>query len=129
MTVDEVPPIDAQSGPHASVLPLAVDLRDVHKSFGTVQAIRGINLQIRAGEVMAYLGPNGAGKTSTIDIILGLSRPTSGKVTVYGMTPRQAITKGLISAVMQTGGLAQGPHRRGDRVLRLQAVRREPAGS
>ena len=54
---------------------------------------------------MAFLGPNGAGKTSTIDIILGLSRPTAGEVTVYGMTPRQAITKGLISAVMQTGGL------------------------
>ncbi len=54
---------------------------------------------------MAFLGPNGAGKTSTIDLILGLSQPTSGEVDVYGMTPRRAITKGLVSAVMQTGGL------------------------
>ena len=103
--VDAASQPDAQSESDTSVLPLAVDLRDVHKSFGAVQAIKGIDLQIRIGEVMAFLGPNGAGKTSTIDIILGLSRPTSGKVTVYGMTPRQAITKGLISAVMQTGGL------------------------
>jgi ABC-2 type transport system ATP-binding protein len=100
-----MPQNDPRNGSHTSVLPLAVDLRDMYKSFGAVHAIRGINLQIRAGEVMAFLGPNGAGKTSTIDIILGLSRPTSGQVTVYGMSPRQAITKGLVSAVMQTGGL------------------------
>lgn len=86
---------------HAS----AVTLRDVHKSFGTVQAVCGVDLTIRAGEVLAFLGPNGAGKTSTIDMILGLSRPTAGQVEVYGMPPRRAITKGLVSAVMQTGGL------------------------
>jgi len=51
------------------------------------------------------LGPNGAGKTSTIDIILGLSRQTSGQALVFGMHPRQAVTRGLVSAVMQTGGL------------------------
>ena len=66
---------------------MAVELRGVHKTFGSVQAVRGIDLTMRSGEVVAFLGPNGAGKTSTIDIILGLSR------------------KGLISAVMQTGGL------------------------
>jgi ABC-2 type transport system ATP-binding protein len=54
---------------------------------------------------MAFLGPNGAGKTSTIDMILGLSRPDAGEVEVYGMAPRQAVRKGLVSAVMQTGGL------------------------
>ena len=48
---------------------------------------------------------NGAGKTSTIDIILGLAQPSAGEVTVYGLTPRRAIIKGLVSAVMQTGGL------------------------
>lgn len=51
------------------------------------------------------LGPNGAGKTSTIDIILGLSLQTSGQALVFGMHPRQAVTRGLVSAVMQTGGL------------------------
>jgi ABC-2 type transport system ATP-binding protein len=84
---------------------LAVHLRDVHKSFGSVEAVRGVDLTIRSGEVMAFLGPNGAGKTSTIDIILGLSQPTAGEVSVYGTTPRRAITKGLVSAVLQTGGL------------------------
>jgi ABC-2 type transport system ATP-binding protein len=88
-----------------AVLPLAVDLRGVHKTFGSVQAVRGVSLAIGSGEVMAFLGPNGAGKTSTIDMILGLSRPAAGAVEVYGMAPRQAVRKGLVSAVMQTGGL------------------------
>jgi ABC-2 type transport system ATP-binding protein len=84
---------------------VAVDLVDVRKNFGSVQAVRGVSLGIESGEIVALLGPNGAGKTSTIDMILGLSRPTSGNVSVYGMQPRQAITHGLVSAVMQTGGL------------------------
>ena len=84
---------------------LAVDLVNVHKSFGSVQAVRGVDLAIDTGEIVAFLGPNGAGKTSTIDIILGLSRPSTGVVSVFGMQPRQAITRGLVSAVMQTGGL------------------------
>ena len=86
-------------------LPLAVDLRGVHKSFGSVQAVRGVALTIGSGEVMAFLGPNGAGKTSTIDMILGLSRPDAGAVEVYGMAPRQAVRKGMVSVVMQAGGL------------------------
>ena len=88
-----------------AVWPPAVDLRDVHKSFGSVQAVRGVALTIGSGEVIAFLGPNGAGKTSTIDMILGLSRPTAGAVKVYCMAPRQAVRKGLVSAVMQAGGL------------------------
>ena len=83
----------------------AVDLRAVRKSFGPVDAVRGIDLTIRPGEVLAFLGPNGAGKTSTIDMILGLTQPSSGEVRVYGMPPRHAVAKGLVSAVMQTGGL------------------------
>jgi ABC-2 type transport system ATP-binding protein len=86
-------------------MPLAVDLRAVHKTFGTVRAVRGIDLDVRPGEVVAFLGPNGAGKTSTIDMILGLSEPTSGEVNLYGMQPRDAVARGLVSAVLQTGGL------------------------
>jgi ABC-2 type transport system ATP-binding protein len=89
----------------ASSLPLAVDLRGLYKNFGAVQAVKGIDLDIESGEIVAVLGPNGAGKTSTIDMILGLSQPTAGEVSVYGMHPRQAIARGLVSAVMQTGGL------------------------
>jgi ABC-2 type transport system ATP-binding protein len=88
-----------------STAPLAVELKDVRKHFGHVQAVRDIDVSIASGEIVAMLGPNGAGKTSTIDIILGLSRPTSGKVSVFGMQPRQAVACGLVSAVMQTGGL------------------------
>ncbi|MHB1432751.1 MAG: ABC transporter ATP-binding protein [Streptosporangiaceae bacterium] len=84
---------------------LAIDLRAVRKNFGAVQAVRGVDLAIAPGEIVALLGPNGAGKTSTIDMVLGLSVPTSGQVTVYGMTPRKAIERGLVSAVLQTGGL------------------------
>ncbi|MDA8355680.1 MAG: ABC transporter ATP-binding protein [Actinomycetota bacterium] len=86
-------------------MPLAVDLQGVRKSFGAVHAVKGIDLAVRPGEVVAFLGPNGAGKTSTIDMILGLSRPSAGEVEVYGMAPRQAICRGLVSAVMQSGGL------------------------
>jgi len=82
-----------------------VDLTGVSKRFGHVQAVRDVSLQIEPGEIVAILGPNGAGKTSTIDVILGLSTPNAGQVSVYGMTPRQAISRGLVSAVMQTGGL------------------------
>jgi len=85
--------------------PSAIELRGVHKSFGPVRAVRGVDVTITPGEIVALLGPNGAGKTTTIDMILGLSQPTAGHVSVYGMQPRQAINLGLVSAVMQIGGL------------------------
>ena len=83
----------------------AVQLTDLHKSFGDVTAVDGVDLTISPGEVVALLGPNGAGKTTTIDMILGLSRPTSGDTRVFGMSPRQAVDQGLVAAVMQTAGL------------------------
>src|SRR6478736_3029822 len=83
----------------------AVRLDGVTKDFGSVHAVRGIDLELRQGEIVAFLGPNGAGKTTTIDLLLGLSQPTAGSVEVLGHAPRQAIARGLVSAVMQTGGL------------------------
>jgi ABC-2 type transport system ATP-binding protein len=77
----------------------------VTKAFGDVEAVRGIDLELQQGEIVAFLGPNGAGKTTTIDMVLGLSKPTTGEVSVLGLEPRQAIARGLVSAVMQTGGL------------------------
>jgi ABC-2 type transport system ATP-binding protein len=83
----------------------AVTLAGVTKDFGPVHAVRGIDLELQQGEIVAFLGPNGAGKTTTIDMILGLSQPTTGSASVLGLEPRQAIARGLVSAVMQTGGL------------------------
>jgi len=83
----------------------AVSLTGVTKEFGAVHAVRGIDLELHHGEIVAFLGPNGAGKTTTIDMVLGLSRPTTGDVRVLGLEPREAIARGLVSAVMQTGGL------------------------
>jgi len=83
----------------------AIRLTGVTKDFGPVHAVRGIDLSIGQGEVVAFLGPNGAGKTSTIDMVLGLSQPSTGNVSVLGLDPRTAIARGLVAAVMQTGGL------------------------
>lgn len=87
----------------------AITLTGVTKTFpgkhGRVEAVRGVDLEIAPGEVVAFLGPNGAGKTTTIDMILGLSEPTTGGVSVFGMTPHAAVARGLVAAVMQTGGL------------------------
>ncbi|HEV7171906.1 ABC transporter ATP-binding protein [Pedococcus sp.] len=83
----------------------AIELAGLTKSFGAVRAVRGVDLTVRPGEIVAFLGPNGAGKTTTIDMMLGLSRPDSGTARVYGMDPQSAVRHGLVSAVMQTGGL------------------------
>ena len=83
----------------------AIELRGLRKDFGPVHAVRGIDLTVQQGEIVAFLGPNGAGKTTTIDLVLGLSRPDGGSVEVSGRTPRAAVAHGLVAAVMQTGGL------------------------
>ncbi len=80
-------------------------LRGLHKSFGSVHAVNGIDLRIRPGEIVAFLGPNGAGKTTTIDMMVGLSHPTAGEVSLFGLAPAAAVARGLVAAVMQTGGL------------------------
>lgn len=83
----------------------ALELHHLHKSFGSVHAVAGLDLVIEPGEIVAFLGPNGAGKTTTVDMILGLARPDSGTVSVFGLSPAEAIGQGRVSAVMQTGGL------------------------
>ncbi len=72
---------------------------------GPVRAVRGVDLDITPGETVALLGPNGAGKTTTIDMLLGLSRPDRGDVSLFGMPPTDAVRAGLIGAMPQTGGL------------------------
>src|SRR3984885_10038300 len=86
--------------PAAGSQPAAVALRGVRKNFGSVQAVKDIDLDVSSGEIVAFLGPNGAGKTSTIDIILGLSPPTAGTAEGLGMAPRHAIPRRFVSAVL-----------------------------
>ena len=73
------------------------------KSYGSVQAVRGVSIQIAPGETVAILGPNGAGKTTTIDMMLGLARPDAGTVTLFGHSPADAVKAGLVGGMLQTG--------------------------
>jgi ABC-2 type transport system ATP-binding protein len=85
----------------------AVSLRGVTKRYGDVQAVAGVDLAIRAGEVVALLGPNGAGKSTTIEMLLGLVTPDQGDVQVYGGTPTDAIAKGQVGVMLQSGGIIE----------------------
>ena len=62
----------------------SVVVRDLHKTYGTVEAVRGLSFEVAPGQCFGLLGPNGAGKTTTIEILEGLLAPTSGEVVVLG---------------------------------------------
>ena len=66
---------------------LAIELKRVSKSFGNIAALRGVDLAAECGQVVGCVGPNGAGKTTTARLVLGLLRPTSGRVRVFGHDP------------------------------------------
>jgi ABC-2 type transport system ATP-binding protein len=67
----------------------AILVRDLHKAYGPVDAVRGIDFEVARGEVFGLLGPNGAGKTSTVEILEGYRERTSGIVSVLGHDPGQ----------------------------------------
>ncbi|MGH9028216.1 MAG: ATP-binding cassette domain-containing protein [Acidimicrobiales bacterium] len=75
---------------------MGIELSGLTKSFGSVSAVRGIDLMIAPGETVALLGPNGAGKTTTIDTVLGLTRPDTGTVSVFGASPGEAVRSGWV---------------------------------
>ena len=87
----------------------AVSISHLSKIFkskaNTVEAVKDISFSVGAGEVVALLGENGAGKSTLIDMILGLSSPTSGSVELFGTPPERAVRDSRVSAVLQTGGL------------------------
>ncbi|WP_186290568.1 ABC transporter ATP-binding protein [Gordonia zhaorongruii] len=100
----------ADTDPRGALTAPAIEMIELTKGFpggrgARVEAVKGIDLTVHPGEVVAFLGPNGAGKTTTLDMVLGLSAPDSGDVRVYGRSPRSAARAGRIAAVMQTGGL------------------------
>ncbi len=85
----------------------AIEIKDLCKSFGTFQALDHLSLTIQQGEIFGLLGPNGSGKTTTINVLSGLSLPTSGTVTVLGHDVRQHIRqiRQMLGAVPQETAL------------------------
>jgi len=67
-----------------------ISVRGLQKSYGDVEAVRGIDLEVRRGEVFAFLGPNGAGKTTTVEILEGYRKRSAGEVSVLGEDPERA---------------------------------------
>jgi ABC-2 type transport system ATP-binding protein len=67
--------------------PIALRTEGLVKDYGSIHAVRGIDLEVRRGEVFGFLGPNGAGKTTTIRCALDLLRPTDGRIEVLGLDP------------------------------------------
>ena len=89
--------------------PIGVELRGAAKTYrnaGTVvHAVRGIDVSIERGETVALLGPNGAGKSTTIDMVLGLISPDSGTVSLLGGPPKEAVARGMVGTMLQSGAL------------------------
>jgi ABC-2 type transport system ATP-binding protein len=82
---------------------LVIDVVDLRMRYGSFEAVRGIDLQVKRGEVFAFLGPNGAGKTTTVEILEGYRRRTSGEVSVLGVDPQRAgsLWRSHIGVVLQ----------------------------
>ena len=77
--------------------------RDVKKSYGDVIALNHLNMEIRAGELLALLGPNGAGKTTLVRLLLGSARPDAGSVSVFGADPHSGQMQTRVGAMLQVG--------------------------
>jgi ABC-2 type transport system ATP-binding protein len=83
----------------------AVVAQGVRKRFGVVEALRGLDLAIRVGEIYGLLGPNGSGKTTFIRCVAGLVRPEAGTLTVLGQTAREAVSSGRVGYMTQAPAL------------------------
>ena len=91
----------------------AVAVRGLRVRYGDVEAVRGIDLDVRRGEILALLGPNGAGKTSTIEILEGFRAAAGGEVAVLGADPRRAprAWRDRLGIVLQESAPELEPHR------------------
>jgi len=67
----------------------AIKIKGLYKSYGKIHALRGVNLEVKQGEIYGFLGPNGAGKTTTIRCMLDLVRPHSGSINILGLDPQK----------------------------------------
>jgi len=100
-----IDPLAAGVPPRIPAAMPVLELCGVTKHYGTVQALRGVDLAVRRGEVVAILGPNGAGKTTAISILLGLREPTAGTVRVLGGAPGDAAVRARVGAMLQESGV------------------------
>jgi ABC-2 type transport system ATP-binding protein len=87
----------------AGAVQVVASLEGVNKNYGEVQALKGVNFRVRAGEVVALLGPNGAGKTTAVKLLLGLLQPNTGKVRVLGGDPTNPENRMRTGAMLQVG--------------------------
>ncbi len=85
----------------------AIEVRDLHKRYGAFEAVRGIDITVRRGEVFGLLGPNGAGKTTTVEILEGYRERSAGEVSVLGHDPalRELALRHRIGIVLQSSGI------------------------
>jgi ABC-2 type transport system ATP-binding protein len=85
----------------------AILVRDLHKSYGEAEAVRGVDFEVARGEVFGLLGPNGAGKTTTVEILEGYRSRTSGIVSVLGLDPgqRPRELRARVGIVLQSSGM------------------------
>jgi ABC-2 type transport system ATP-binding protein len=85
----------------------AIEVRDLRKTYGELEAVRGIDFSVQRGEIYGLLGPNGAGKTSTVEILEGYRDRTSGMVSVLGHDPRQRprALRERVGIVLQSSGI------------------------
>jgi ABC-2 type transport system ATP-binding protein len=82
-----------------------VTFDNVSKHYGSLKAVEGLSLDLSPGQTVALLGPNGAGKSTSLDMLLALRKPTSGKITMFGSDPYHAVKSGRVGAMLQSGGL------------------------
>ncbi|HET7370061.1 MAG TPA: ABC transporter ATP-binding protein [Gammaproteobacteria bacterium] len=81
------------------------ELRDATKRYGQLTAVDRLNLKVHSGEILSLLGPNGAGKTTSINLLLGLARPTSGNAALFGMAPNDLKARRRVGAMLQSSVL------------------------
>src|SRR5215468_9527299 len=82
-----VPTLECMNSLENIINPLAIEVRDLRRSYGEVQAVRGVSFEVARGEVFCLLGPNGAGKTTIVEILEGYRNRTGGDVQVLGLDP------------------------------------------
>ena len=95
---------EGETSETAAMTPI-VELIAARKRYGAIEALQGVDLCIRPGEVVALLGPNGAGKTTTISLMLGLRRPTSGSALLFGLDPTDRRARSRVGVMLQESGV------------------------